>query len=396
MTDLFCFTARRKQGGSQSVNDNAKGNAKSAGATLRRYGEQALRDDIRGLMDEWREEIGASERIWIRANVSNKRIFYDYESATFPKDDPRLRGFPFQTRRPTQAELLRCLNELLHAKVSHFTEDEMRRQDEEYLASLPQPKSAPLPSTAKPKPDAIPLPPKLTKQQEELRENWKRLLEMTKKGRLEPLSSLWERIHENLQSDAGVDTRVPDIDGLTDCGNTLLHIASGAGQDSVVQWLLEEKRADPTVKTTLLKGELEGLSDGGKTPYEVASSKSVRDVFRRLAGAYPDRWDWLNEGRIPSVLSKELEDEQENKKKAKRKGLKEKMKEREDRQQASIPASPERIEQPIDVKPSTGPQKLGGHSDAGGVIGLTPEMRMRIERERRARAIEARMQGTKQ
>ena len=36
--------ARRKQGGSQSVNDNAKGPAKSAGALLRRYGEQALRD----------------------------------------------------------------------------------------------------------------------------------------------------------------------------------------------------------------------------------------------------------------------------------------------------------------------------------------------------------------
>lgn len=38
------IAARRKQGGSQSVNDNAKGPAKSAGALLRRYGEQALRD----------------------------------------------------------------------------------------------------------------------------------------------------------------------------------------------------------------------------------------------------------------------------------------------------------------------------------------------------------------
>ena len=36
--------ARRKQGGSQSTNDSAKGNAKSAGAQLRRYGEQSLRD----------------------------------------------------------------------------------------------------------------------------------------------------------------------------------------------------------------------------------------------------------------------------------------------------------------------------------------------------------------
>ena len=41
---LISDLARRKQGGSQSLNDNAKGPAKSAGALLRRYGEQALRD----------------------------------------------------------------------------------------------------------------------------------------------------------------------------------------------------------------------------------------------------------------------------------------------------------------------------------------------------------------
>lgn len=41
---LFTSPARRKQGGSQSLNDQAKGNAKSAGAQLRRYGETALRD----------------------------------------------------------------------------------------------------------------------------------------------------------------------------------------------------------------------------------------------------------------------------------------------------------------------------------------------------------------
>lgn len=43
-TPLTSGAARRKQGGSQSVNDNAKGPAKSAGALLRRYGEQALKD----------------------------------------------------------------------------------------------------------------------------------------------------------------------------------------------------------------------------------------------------------------------------------------------------------------------------------------------------------------
>lgn len=43
-TELSSCTARRKQGGSQAANDNAKGNAKSAGAALRRYNESALTD----------------------------------------------------------------------------------------------------------------------------------------------------------------------------------------------------------------------------------------------------------------------------------------------------------------------------------------------------------------
>ncbi|EEY15690.1 conserved hypothetical protein [Verticillium alfalfae VaMs.102] len=51
------YTTRRKQGGSQSANDNAKGAAHSAGASIRRYNEQALIDDVRpcckteGLLD---------------------------------------------------------------------------------------------------------------------------------------------------------------------------------------------------------------------------------------------------------------------------------------------------------------------------------------------------------
>jgi hypothetical protein len=116
--------ARRKQGGSQSANDSAKGPAKSAGALLRRYGEQALRDvcpefnyplinscliqDIRGLLETWDEEIAQCERIWIRASISNRRIFYDYGSAPWAKKDIRLRTFPFPTRRPVRQLVLDC------------------------------------------------------------------------------------------------------------------------------------------------------------------------------------------------------------------------------------------------------------------------------------------------
>ena len=58
--------------------------------------------DIRSLLKEWQEDIAGCERIWIRANTSNRRIFYDYEEAPYARDDERLRTFPFPTRRPVR------------------------------------------------------------------------------------------------------------------------------------------------------------------------------------------------------------------------------------------------------------------------------------------------------
>ena len=85
--------------------------------------------------------------------------------------DTRLRTFPFPTRRPTQAELARCLLELTRVKVSHLTEDALRAQDEAYLASLPKPKpapSAPAPTKEKEKVKV----PKLSAEEEALRAKW--------------------------------------------------------------------------------------------------------------------------------------------------------------------------------------------------------------------------------
>jgi len=56
--------------------------------------------DIRGLLQEWADELAGCERIWIRASISNRRIFFDFDEAPFAKGDERLRTFPFPTRRP--------------------------------------------------------------------------------------------------------------------------------------------------------------------------------------------------------------------------------------------------------------------------------------------------------
>ncbi|KAJ7636063.1 hypothetical protein DFH06DRAFT_1002917 [Mycena polygramma] len=374
--------------GSQGLNDNAKGNAKSAGAQLRRYGEQALRDDIRNLIQEWAEELDTCERIWIRASGTNRKIFVDYEGCVIEKGDGRLRTFPFPTRRPTQSELTRCLMELTRTKVSHLTEDALRAQDEAYLASLPKPK--PIPVAVAPAPEK-PKPVKLSKEEELFREKWSRLIEMVSKGRLDPLKSFWEREGDNL---GGVDAPIPEWAGEKRA--TLLQVAAGAGHEDVTGWLLETLHADPTIDVPLAKaGEQEDNDSGDasdtpkapkgsrRTAYDIARTRAVRDVFRRCAGAHPEWWDWFGAARVPSALSKEMEEEREEKKKVRRKGLKDKVKEREGKAKPTPEPEPERFTPEPKIRDPTAPRKLGGASGAAeGIAGLTPEMRARVERER--------------
>ncbi|KAL8741257.1 MAG: hypothetical protein Q9190_006113, partial [Brigantiaea leucoxantha] len=108
------YTTRRKQGGAQSSNDSAKGAAHSAGASIRRYNEAALETDIRSLLSEWKDLINTSQLIFVRATGSaNRRILFGpYEGQVLRHSDARNRGFPFSTRRATQAELMRAFVEL--------------------------------------------------------------------------------------------------------------------------------------------------------------------------------------------------------------------------------------------------------------------------------------------
>ncbi|CCM00373.1 uncharacterized protein FIBRA_02403 [Fibroporia radiculosa] len=404
------YTTRRKQGGSQSVNDNAKSKAVSAGAMLRRYGEQALRDDIRSLLQDWAEEIEQCELIWIRASVSNRRIFLDYDGAIITKGDSRLRTFPFPTRRPTQSELYRCLLELTRVKVSHFTEDVLREQDEAYLASLPKPRPKPTMVAPKLAPEARKEKPRqLSAEEQQLRSDWNRLLEMVTKGRLESLKTFWEREGNNL---GNINVQIPEW--ANERGGTLLQVAARAGQPDVTQWLLEDMHADPTLDVPANGGadedphqsDMEGSSlPAGlrRTAYDLARSRAVRDVYRRCAAIHPDWWDWLGiekGARVPSILSADMEDNRDEKKKVRRKGLKDRIKDRETKEK-ELPVISPTSTTPFNNQESgkrtelvSGPRRLGGSAGASeGIVGLTPEMRAKVERERRARAAEARLKA---
>lgn len=305
-------------------------------------------------------------------------------------------------RTQTQAELARCLLELVQVKVSHLTEESLRAQDEAYLASLPKPK--PLPTQPAPESSEKTRPARLTKEDELYREKWNRLLDMVSKGRLEPLRGFWERECEDI---GGVDAPLPEWTG--DRRASILQVAAQSGHEAVVQWLLFDLHADPTTPVSLVWQKEDGIeSDASdvemrptgsrRTAYDLARSRAVRNVFRRCAADHPDWWDWFGAAHVPSALSKEREEEKDEKKKQRRKGLKEKMREREarEREREKVEEVVVTVEEPLKAKkePPSGPQKLGGSSGStDGITGLTAEMREKVERERRARAAEARLKA---
>jgi hypothetical protein len=285
-------------------------------------------------------------------------------------------------------------------KVSHLSEEALREQDEAYLASLPKPKPKPQVHVSTPVTTKV-KEPKLSKEEELLRDKWTRLLDIANHGRLDALKDFWEREGKGL---GGIDARIPSWTGVKVA--TLLQYATQAGQEEVTEWLLNVGHADPTVVVPSGAGQDLSGSDqetiritrgAHQTAYDLASSRAVRDVFRRSAGAHPEWWDWLGAGRVPSVLNQEMEEEREGKKKVRRKGLKDKIKERESKEidrasQIEEVAEVPVLEAPKPPESNNAPRKLGGSSgSAEAVAGLTPEMRAKVERERRARAAEARL-----
>lgn len=70
------YTVRRKQGGSQSASDNAGGKAKSAGATLRRYNEAALKQDVADLLVQWKDLLQDTELIFLSSGKTDRGTFF--------------------------------------------------------------------------------------------------------------------------------------------------------------------------------------------------------------------------------------------------------------------------------------------------------------------------------
>lgn len=477
------YTTRRKQGGSQSAQDASGKFAKSAGAQLRRYGEAALADEVRALlaMSGWRKLIGETEKVYIRANARAARgILWTWPGAASneahnasplegPRSDGRLRTIPFSTRnKATVGECLRVFAELSRVKIGRRTETELQEEDEAYRKSLAGSEAAREELKKRREKERAEREATiqkarekaqkrkgeeagLDKEEKKRRERFERMVEMVRRGRVDALvnhlakhGSLlllrngWQLSDE--KAEVSIDAPLPEwwrrqqLSSSAASGNakkaatalipsTMLQLAASAASEDTLQWLLVEKRADPTVGIARPPSSQDtSFESNDKTeakpdwphrtaydliPASAATAKASRNVFRKLSAQCPDWCDWVGVGIgsarvVDGPLTEEMESNQ-----SRRKGnMREKAREREKKAKEAkenAPVAPAATPPPPPPSHET-KNRLGGSGTAPRVVqaqkdrleGVSPEMRMRIEREKRARAAEERMKKMKE
>ncbi|KAL2689421.1 hypothetical protein Neosp_003475 [[Neocosmospora] mangrovei] len=360
------YTTRRKQGGSQSANDNAKGAAHSAGSSLRRYNEQALVEDVRNLLQDWKALLDTSELLFIRATgVTNRRtLFGPYEGQVLKHNDTRLRGFPFSTRRATQNELMRSFIELTRLKVREIDPAEVKKE--------PEPGATPTKTQSKPS------KPKLSEEEETALLHTSQLQAFTRRSKVPALLSYLK--NNNLSPDFEFQPVEQNHHAPRP-----LHLAAAQNAAPLVLGLLVRGGADPTIK-----------NDEGKTPFELAGERATRDAFRVARSELGEaKWSW-DSAKVPPAMTKaEADKRDEREKKEADTKEAERRRAEEERLRSEGPKVPEGRKQKGNTL-SAGLTKTPQEKREAESRGLTPEMRVRLERERRARAAEERirrMQG---
>lgn len=358
------YTTRRKQGGSQSANDNAKGNAHSAGSSIRRYNEQALVEDVRQLLSDWKGLLDTSDFLFIRATgMTNRRtLFGPYEGQVLQGNDPRIRGFPFSTRRATQNELMRSFIELTRFKVK-----EILPVDPSIASEATSKQQA---ATSKPKPSQ----PKLTEEEETALLHTQQLQALVRRSKLPALLSY-------LKSNSITPAFRFQPADANHHAPTPFHLAAAQNSAPLITGLLTRGGADPTIS-----------NGDGKTAFELTGDRATRDAFRVARHELGEEtWDW-EAAKVPPAMKKEdaeKRDERERKD-ADRKEA-ERRKAEEERLKREGPKVSDTARRKGGGVLGRGVEKSAEEKRQEEARGLTPEQRMRLERERRARAAEERL-----
>ncbi|KAJ1959092.1 hypothetical protein IWQ62_004751 [Dispira parvispora] len=280
------YTTRRKQGGAQSKNDKAKGPANSAGASLRRYNQRALEEDVGHIIEQWQTHIRESSHIFVAIPRAERKAFLK-DSALFGPEgsSSRLRNIPFATGRPTQEALEHCYARLTTVQEVHSAETASLGMLQSLAIESPTPTTRNVTLAKSPtiKGQAA---FGLTAQQSA------QLLRFVKKDQYDKFLVFIRKANININAP------------LTDQPfATLLHAAAKLGLSIWVTRILEEG-GDPTQVLA---------EPGGSPPYQpfdLCTNDAARLAFSEFRTRRPTQWDWEST-RIPITSPKQLKVQRE-------------------------------------------------------------------------------------
>lgn len=321
------YVIRAKRGTRQATHDKGGRAPISAGSSLRRANEVALRDDCRGVLELWAPMINVAEAIFVAApGVVNRSTLF-YEGGPVRTKDPRLRSVPFPTARPTVDEV-----KAVHARLCMITPEDPSTLP--VLAPIAGSGPARQPARGKAERGDADEPHREDGSEAPRAKGTAHLKARTDKdkergaaksrgralARVDPPDTALLRAVRtgdtaaveamlavdpelaNLPSDrlwtmtplsiaaqlgeedivAALVTAGADKDARVDGLWTALCFASSKGHSETVTRLLD-LGADPTLRT-----------EAGKTAYSLAptGNPATRDSFRLWAGTHPDAWEW--------------------------------------------------------------------------------------------------------
>lgn len=342
------YTTRKKQGGSQSASDNARGKANSAGSSIRRYNEQALVKEVRELLASWSGYLNNCDSIYVRANgPTSRKILVGYEDSPLQNSDRRIRSFPFTTKRATTSQLKKAW-----VNLSYLLTVEVPKSEKKAAKSVDKTKK-----TTSPTPEPV-------KEVSANERHTSELVGFLKKSKAPFLVNYMRKngISPSFEFEPKAQyAHTP----------TMLHFAASQGLHFMVLKLLVNLKADPTA-----------TNSAGKTAYQVASNSETRNAFQSARFSLGEEaYDW-NAAGVGKAKSKEAFDKEnleraEQEKMQNRKLIQEELNRKTD----------------SDIK-KTRPEpgfSLGGITASADINGLSDQQKMRLMREQRARAAEARL-----
>jgi len=343
------YTTRRKQGGSQSASDAAHGKANSAGSTIRRANERALQEEIKQLLISWSAHLTECHRIFYKApGRSNKQLIAG-PGMPIATDDDRLVQIPFATTKPT---LIECKNAWF--QLTQATVVDPPKPPEQKRAKPPtaKPSTSRQPSKSK-SPEPAKSPDEITSS---------KIVDLIKRSKLPALKAM-------LQTNNNWDFRLQPESQYRSSPTPLL-LAVNLDKPNVVAQLLQWG-ADPTLKTGT------GQTIGEIAKSNIKSYQALQTSRQKLGEA---KWDWKSAKVGPPVTKEDIL-AQETAAKLKLRKEHEEMESQQEKEEHE-----QRLERLIN-KHGSG-KLVGGLYEASR--GLSEADLRQVERERRARAAEAR------